>query len=168
MKTMFVLLVFACALAAAGLGCNKGKSGSVRTEKIGGCEIETVAIGTGIAGADEALADAAWIRVGSVDFSGKDVYKKAAFSLKELVESQGVKIYGCTELRHVKEGPCWPPYSVEYKIALTEAAGGRLRTFLMVNAVADRRPTIERPENYGPFFVSCGMGESDWWTIYYQ
>lgn len=168
MRLMFVLLVFACAFAAAGLGCNKGKSGSAQTQKVGGCEIETITIGTGIVGAEEAPYDAAWIRLSSVDFAGYDVYEKAALNLKELVESQGARIYTCTELKHVKEGACWPPYSVEFRIALTEQAGARLRNFLQLNAVADRRPASERPDNYGPFFVSCGTGASDWWTVWYQ
>jgi hypothetical protein len=170
MRMLFVLLAFACAAAAASLGCSGGKStsGSTQTKRIGGCEIETTAIGCGFGGADEAPADAAWMRVSSVDFAGNDVYRKAALGVRELIESRGVKVYSCTELRHVKEGPCWPPYSIEFKISLTESSGRRLFAFLQQNSLADCRPASERPENYGPFFVSCGTGASDWWTVWYR
>jgi hypothetical protein len=166
---MLLVLMFACAFVAAASGCNKGKSahGAAQTKKVGGCEIETIAIGTGIGSPNEAPADAAWIRVCSVDFAGNDVYRKAAEDLKAALGSHRVKIHSCTELTHVKEGSCWPPYSVEYRIELTEQAGGHLRTFLMQNAVANCRPVEERPEGYGTFFVSCGTGSSDWWAVWY-
>jgi hypothetical protein len=168
MRTPFVFMVLACTLIAAAFGCNKGKSDSVQSRKIGGCEIETIVIGCGVGNADEAPPDAPWIRLSSVEFSGNELYKKAALDLKRLVQSRGVKIHSCTELMHVKNGACWPPYSIEFKIALTEQAGGHLRLFLQENAIANCRPAAERPENYGPFFVSCGTGASDWWTVWYQ
>jgi hypothetical protein len=169
MRTIACAL-FVLAFAAAVSNCTKGKSSqnSPRTEKVGGCEIETIVIGTGIAGSDEAPSDAAWIRASSVEFIGNELYAKAAADLKKALGARGVKIYGCTELTHVKEGPCWPPYSIEYRIALTQEAGGRLRTFLQQNALANCRPLAERPEGYATFFVSCGSGSSDWWTVWYQ
>jgi hypothetical protein len=165
---LFTILAFA--LAAAAFGCNKGKSSqsSTQTQKVGGCEVETIAIGAGTAGYDEAPSDAAWIRLGSIEFAGNELYTQAAADLKKAIGARGVKIYGCTELTHIKEGPCWPPYSIECRIALVEQAGGHLRTFLQQNALAGCRPLAERPEGYGTFFVTCGFGSSDWWTVWYQ
>jgi len=169
MRTIaFTFVVFAC--AAAAFGCSKGKSSqsSTQTRKIGGCEIETIAIGTGTAGYGEAPGDAAWIRLSSVEFAGNELYEQAAADLKNALGARGAKIYGCTELTHVKEGSCWPPYSIEFRIALTEQAGGHLRTFLQQNALANCRPLAERPEGHGTFFVTCGFGSSDWWTVWYR
>jgi len=165
---LFTILVFA--FAAAACGCNKGKSGqgSTQTRKIGGCEVETITIGTAAAGYDEAPSDAAWIRLGSIEFAGNELYAQAAADLKKALGERGVKIYGCTELTHIKEGSCWPPYSIECRIVLTEQAGGHLRTFLQQNALANCRPLAERPEGYGTFFVTCGFGSSDWWTVWYR
>ncbi|MDD4858324.1 MAG: hypothetical protein PHD74_09505 [Candidatus Krumholzibacteria bacterium] len=168
MRMPLALMVLWCAVVAASLGCGKGKSGTIQTKKIGGCVIETIAVGCGSGNADEAPADAAWIRLSSMDFAGNELYKKAALDLKRLVSSEGVKVLSCTELRHVKDGPCWPPYSIELKVTLAEQRAMRLRSFFEVNAIAVCRPLTERPEDYGTFFVSCGTGASDWWTVWYR
>ena len=167
---IFLILMFACAFAAAASGCNTGKSshGSTQTRKIGGCEIEMITIGSGIASAEEAPSEAAWIRASSVEFAGNDLYKKVAEDLRTALGARGVKIHSCTELTHVKEGSCWPPYSVEFRMALTEQASGHLRTYLQQNALANCRPQTERPAGYGTFFVSCGTGAFDWWTVWYE
>jgi len=167
---IFLALVLACVFTAAVSGCGKNKSdsGSTQTRKIGGCEIETVTIGTGTGSAEEAPTEAAWIRASSVEFAGNDLYKKAAEDLRTALSARGVRIHSCTELMHVKEGSCWPPYSVEFRIALTEVASMRLRLFLQQNALAHCPPHAERPEGYGTFFVSCGTGDSDWWTVWYE
>lgn len=169
MRTIALALVV-FVLTAAAVGCGKGKSpqSAAQTKKVGDCEIETIVIGTGTAGYESAPSDAAWIRAGSVEFLGNELHAKAATDLGNAFGARGVKSYGCSELTHVKDGPCWPPYSVEYRIALTEQAGARLRTFLQQNALAGCRPVAERPEGNATFFVTCGVGSSDWWTVWYQ
>jgi hypothetical protein len=168
MKILFAILcVFV--FAATSCGCNKGKStGAAQTTKIGGCTVETIAIGTGKNVPDEAPSDAAWIRVSSVDFAENEIYKKAALDLAKALEVRGVEVYSCSELMHVTEGPCWPPYSVEFRIKLNESMSEHIRKFLLGTPIAEHRPTSERPDGYGPFFISCGFGSSDWWTVWYM
>jgi hypothetical protein len=163
---MVLALTLSCVLAAALPGCKSG-SRAPQTKKVGGCEIETTAIGAGVANPAGAPEGAAWIRVCSVEFAGNDLYKKAADDLKRALNARAVRIHTCTELQHVKDGPCWPPYSIEYRVDLTEDAGGRMRTFLLQTPLANCRPVLERPEGYGTFFVSCGTGSSDWWAVWY-
>jgi hypothetical protein len=168
MRILFVTLC-ACVLAAASYGCNKGASGgAVQTKKIGGCTVETIKIGTGKNVSAEAPADAAWIRVNSVEFADNELYKKAALDLAKALEMRNVEIYSRSELMHVTEGPCWPAYSVEFRIKLNEAASGPIHNFLLGTPLADHRPGAERPDDYGPFFVSCGFGSYDWWTVWYR
>jgi hypothetical protein len=168
MRTVLVAML-ACALAAAVPACHKTRSSRDRaqTKKVGGCEIETIPIGAGIGNPDEAPAGAAWIRVCSLEFAGNDLYRKAADDLRTLLQGHRVTVYTSTELMHVKQGPCWPPYSVELRVDLTEEEAGRLRKTLLANALANCRPVLERPDNYGTFFVSCGAGASDWWAVWY-
>jgi hypothetical protein len=168
MKALLATLC-ACALVAAATSCNKGPAtGSKRTEQVGGCTIETITIGTGMNTEAEAPADAAWIRVSSVEPSEYDVYKKAALDLAKALEMRNVEVYSRSELKHVAEGACWPPYSVEFKIKLNEQAGGPIHKFLQTTPLAEHLPTTDRPEGYGPFFVTCGSGSSDWWTVWYR
>ncbi|HEY5132949.1 MAG TPA: hypothetical protein VII85_04620 [Candidatus Krumholzibacteriaceae bacterium] len=167
---MLLVLTLVVAFAAASYSCGKGKSGSRagQNKKVGACDIDTITIGTGITPAEEAPAGAAWIRVNAVDSVGNDLFKKAADDLKEALEQQAVPIYSCTELTHVKSGPCWPAYSVEFRINLTERAADEFHRFLEQTAIANKRPAAERPQDYGQFFISCGMGSSDWWTVWYE
>jgi hypothetical protein len=167
---ILLVLTFVVAFAAASYGCGKGKSGSgaPQTKKVGDCEIETITIGTGIAAAQEVPADAMWIRVNALNSAGNELFKKAADDLKAALDARGVPIYSCTELTHVKSGPCWPAYSIEFRIKLTEEAAGHFHRFLQQMGIANKRPVAERPDNYGPFFISCGMGSSDLWTVWYE
>jgi hypothetical protein len=168
MRILFAILCV-CAFAAASYGCNKGKStGASQTKKVGGCTVETIAIGTGMNVSAEAPSDAAWIRVSSVEFADNELYKKAALDLAKALEMRNVEVYSRSELMHVAEGPCWPPYSVEFRIKLNEQAGGSIHKFLLGTPIAEHRPGSERPDGYGPFFISCGYGSSDWWTVWYR
>ena len=168
MRILFVMLC-ACVFAAASYGCDKGASGgAARTKKIGGCTVETIKIGTGKNVSAEAPSDAAWIRVGSVEPADNALYKKAATDLAKALEARGVEVYSCSELMHVTEGPCWPAYSVEFRIKLNEATSGPIHKFLLGTPIAECRPGAERPDGYGPFFISCGFGSYDWWTVWYR
>lgn len=166
---MLLALTLVVAFAAASYGCGKGKSGpnAGQNKKVGACDIETITIGTGITHAEEAPADAAWIRVNAVDSVGNELFKKAADDLKAALDGRAITIYSCTELTHVKSGPCWPAYSVEFRINLAEGAAGDFHRFLEQTAIANRQPAAERPRDHGQFFISCGMGSADWWTVWY-
>jgi hypothetical protein len=168
MKALFAILCV-CAFVAASYGCNKGKSeGAPQTNKVGGCTIETIAIGTGKNVSSEAPADAAWIRVSSVEVAENALYKQAAADLSNALEARGIEIHSCSELMHVTEGACWPPYSIELRIKLNEAKSRDIKRFLLGTPIADCRPGSERPDGYGPFFISCGTGSSEWWTVWYR
>jgi hypothetical protein len=168
MRFLFVLLSVGL-LAAGSYGCGKGSSkASVQTKKVGGCTIETTVIGTGQHLSAEAPADAAWIRVSSVESSDNELFKKAALDLSNALTNRGIEIYRRSELMHVTEGACWPPYSVELRIKLDEPASAHFYKYLLTMPIAGRRPGTERPPGYGPFFITCGSGSSDWWTVWYQ
>lgn len=168
MRILLALLCM-CAIAAGSYGCSKGKSSeAAQTKKVGGCTVETIKIGTGKNVSDEAPSDAAWIRVSSVEPAENELYKKAALDLAKALELRGVEVYSRSELMHVAEGPCWPPYSVEFRIKLDEQAGAPIHKYLLSTPLAAHRPGTERPDGYGPFFITCGFGSSDWWTVWYR
>jgi hypothetical protein len=168
MRCLFVVFCV-CAIAAGAYGCGKGASkGAAQTKKIGGCTIETTKIGTGLNVSAEVPPDAAWIRVSSVEFADTETYKKAALDLAGALQMRGVQVYRRSELMHVAAGPCWPPYSVEFRIKLDESTSAHLYKYLLTVPIGERRPGTERPDGYGPFFVTCGSGSSDWWTVWYR
>ena len=169
MKILFAMLC-ACVFAAASYGCNKGKSaGAAQTKKIGGCTIETIKIGTGKNVSDEAPSDAAWIRVSSVEFAENELYKKAALDLAKALEMRGVR--DLQPLRaHARHGR---PLLAAVLGRVQDQAERSRRAAPSANSFwarrsPEHRPGAERPDGYGPFFITCGFGSSDWWTVWYR
>ncbi len=137
--------------------------------KLGGCVIDTITIGTGLVRATAPRGKAARIEILSIEPVGEDLLRRAAVELTALLDSAGVTLYSRSELLHVKEGPCWPAY----RITLLIDAGSRERSELIRTSLSGARlaaaaPAAERPPGYGLFFVTCGKGDRDWWTVWYR
>jgi hypothetical protein len=152
------LIVFSVAGTAS--GCKEGGG-------IGGCKNEIVNIGTGMVRAEEPPADASWIRICSVGFAGNEVYRQAALDLTAVLDTLGVTVYSRSELVRLKEGPCWPPYTVTIRIDAKMGVDQQIRTRLLETPLAGIAASAERPDDYGLFFVTCGWGSSDNWILWY-
>jgi len=157
-----VFLVVAFSAACGGQNMNE------QTEKVGGCSLDTLVVGTSFT-LDEPPASAAWMKVHSMEFAGEENYRRAVDHLAAALDSAGVKVFSCSELIHIKSGPCWPPYTITLRIKAdkredTEAVRGLLRN-MQIGGLA---PSMERPAGYGTLFISCGRYAVDWWTVWYR
>jgi hypothetical protein len=164
MRTITVM----CLVALFAIACS-GASSDKRDKSIGGCEIDTITIGTGLVRAPAPRGRAARIEILSIAPAGEDRYRRAAVELIDLLDSLGVAVYSSSELLHVKRGPCWPAYRITFLIDLTQGNRGEtIRTALAATHLTGAASTAERPEGYGLFFVTCGKGDRDWWTVWYS
>ena len=84
--------------------------------KIGGCVIDTIKLGTGLVRAQAPRGKAARIEILSVKPVDGELFLQAAGELTALLDTAGIAIYSRTELLHVKEGACWPPYRITFLI----------------------------------------------------
>lgn len=154
----FMLLAIACS----------GESSDKRGKSIGGCEIDTITIGTELVRAPAPRGRAARIEILSLAPAGEDRYRRAVVELTDVLDSLGVAIYSRSELLHVKRGPCWPAYRITFLIDPPGERGEKIRHTLAATPLTDAAPTADRPEGYGLFFVTCGRGDRDWWTVWYS
>ena len=153
--------ILALGVAFAALGCLDDD------HRIGGCELETIEIGTAMTRGEAPGPYSAWLRISSVGFAGTDVYAQAAFDLTAVLDTLGVVIYTRSDLEHVREGPCWPPYNVGFLIEASDSSSSAIRSKLLTTPIARLLPAEERPYRYGTFFITCGKGHDDWWTLWY-
>jgi hypothetical protein len=157
--TPALLCLFVLSVAGTACGCKE--------EKVGGCDQEIVKIGTAMKRADTAPSTAAWIRIGSVAFAGEDIYRRAALDLTALLDSLGISIYERSDLIRMRSGSCWPPYMISFSVDAKMGADRIVRTSLLAVPVAGLVASAERPEDYGLFFITCGWGSTDRWTVWY-
>ncbi len=164
MRTITVV----CLITLFAAACS-GKSSDKRGKSIGGCEIDTITIGTELVRAPAPRGRAARIEILSTAPAGEERYRHAAGELTDILDSLGVALYSRSELLHVKRGPCWPAYRITFLVDLMkDGRGETIRTVLSGTHLTGAVPTAERPEGYGLFFVTCGMGDRDWWTVWYS
>ena len=136
--------------------------------KIGGCVMDTIAIGTGLVRAQPPRGAAARIEILSVNPVEEEVFRRAADELTALLDTAGIAIYSRSELLHIKKGACWPPYRITFLVdAGSREASEPIRAVLEGTNIAEASPASERPKGYGLFFVTCGRGDRDWWTVWY-
>ncbi len=159
-KKTFVLMM-ALVVAFAALGCLE--------EKIGGCDVETIKIGTALERGG--APDNRWsmLSIHSVGFAGTDTYAQAAVDLTAVLDSLGITLYSRTDLIHLRQGPCWPPYTVELHIQPTDStASAAIRSKLLTTPIAGLLPQEERPDGYGTFFIEFSRNYGDGsWVLWY-
>jgi hypothetical protein len=155
-------------LLAVAAACS-GQSSEKRGARIGGCEIDTISIGTGLVRAAVPRGGAARIDLLSVAPAGENRFREAAQGLLGTLDSLGVPVYSRSELLHVARGPCWPAFRVTLLFdAKTPEESEAIRRALEAAPLAGAPPVAKRPKGYGTFFVTCGRGDRDWWTVWYR
>jgi hypothetical protein len=138
-------------------------------KKIGGCLIDTIAIGTGFVRHEAPRGTAAWIEVLSLKELGAELFRQTAEELTTLLDTLGIPVYTRSELLHVKRGPCWPAYRVGLRINVeSKKLSEPIREALLGMQIAGATSAAERPKGYGLFFISCGAADRDWWTVWYE
>lgn len=169
-RTILAALVFALVVSCSDASSDKDSTAvNKKGVKLGGCVIDTITIGTGLVQAPPPRGRAARIEILSVKPAGEDLFRRAAEELAALLDSTGFALYSRSELLHVREGACWPAYRVTLLIdAGSRERSEHIRTALSGRHLSGASPAAERPAGYGLFFVTCGKGDRDWWTVWYR
>lgn len=170
MGICFAALVFALTVSCSDASSDRDSTDvNKKAAKLGGCVIDTVTIGTGLVRAEARRGRAERIEILSLESIGERRFHRAAVELTALLDSLGVTIHTRSELTHVVKGPCWPAYRITLLIdAGSREQSERIRAALIDARIADATPAAERPPGYGLFFVTCGKGDRDWWTVWYR
>jgi hypothetical protein len=169
-RTILITLVSVLVISCSDASSDKDSTDvDKKGVKIGGCVIDTITVGTGLVRAMAPRGQAARIEILSLKSLGEELFRRAAIELTALLDSAGVIVYSRSELLHIKEGPCWPAYRITFIIdAGSHEHGELIRAALSGARLADAAPAAERPTGYGLFFVTCGKGDRDWWTVWYR
>ena len=104
-----------------------------------------------------------------VKVPGKDAFVTCAKTLTEILLSINIKIDERSDILHIVKGPCWPRYSILFRI---DPPGGNaldlLHEILLGTEINSHSPSEVRPEGYGAFFITAAKGSSDIWTVWYS
>lgn len=136
--------------------------------KVGGCVIDTIPLGLDMPKSDPGRIPER-ITIKAVHDAGRETFVRAARELAEILRASGVAVFGRSELIHVTEGACWPPWMITFEVDLqgaekVEAA----RKAVLGSSIAGLQASETRPGDYGRFFVSAGKGSSDLWTVWFD
>jgi hypothetical protein len=157
----FIIAAALCLVACAGDGRSQQK-------RVGGCSSDTVSLDIEVEISCPDPVSPVRVSILSVEDAGMETYRQAAEDLVGIIGGSGAGICSLPRLVIITEGPCWPRYRVD--IILEKGSEEKLpaiRSALSGTALAGFRPSEERPEDYGKFFVQAAYGSTDRWTLWY-
>ena len=164
MSRISAVIVFLFVILA---GCGI-RSSDKENKQVGGCKIDT--IGTGFAMVDRSVSthSAYRISIKAVKDQGKVSFVTCSKTLTEILLSIDVRIGERSDILHIVKGPCWPEYTILFRIdPPDDEALGLLHDILLGTEVNGYSPSEVRPEGYGAFFITASKGSSDIWTVWY-
>ena len=92
--------------------------------KVGGCVTDTIPLGLDMPKVDPGRIPER-ITIKAVHDAGRATFMRAARELAEILHASGVAVFGRSELIHVTEGACWPPWMITFEVDLQGAREGR-------------------------------------------
>ncbi len=160
LSAIFLLLV-------TGTACGGQSHMQKHDRKVGGCAVDTIPLGLGTQKTDPGRV-VEHLVIKAVHDAGHETFVRAAGDLALVLKSAGVTVYDRSELIHVTEGACWPPWRITFDVDLggperSEAT----RKLLLGSTIAGLEAAEKRPDDYGRFFISAGKGSSDLWTVWF-
>jgi hypothetical protein len=136
--------------------------------RIGGCTADTFPLDISMDVSCDDPVSPVRISILSVERLQDGDYNAAAAGLISVLDSLGARICGRPQLVVIKEGPCWPRCRIDIRLEKgAERLFPEIRSELENGTLAGSRPSQERPEGYGLFFVQTGVGSTDHWTLWY-
>jgi hypothetical protein len=142
--------------------------GEPESGRIGGCSADTIPLDMSVVPSCDETSSHVRISILSVERAPDGIYVAAAEGLASLLDSIGAGICGVPRLVVIREGPCWPRHRIDFRLeSESEKSLARIREALAEGMLAGLRPSQDRPEGYGTFFVQACVGSSDRWTLWY-
>ena len=149
------------------LGACKG-DGRSQPGQVGGCSADTASLDISVEISCDGAASPARISILSVERAEDKTYLAALSELVVILDEIGIGICGIPRLISITEGPCWPRHRIDIRLEEgSEKFFPEIRSALADGMLAGSRPSEERPEGYGLFFVQAAFGSSDRWTLWY-
>ncbi len=142
--------------------------GRSQSKRVGGCSADTLSLEIDVDPSCDDPVSPVRISILSVERASDETYLAAASGLAALLDSMGVSICGMPRLVVISEGPCWPRHRIDFRLEKgSEKSFPEIRSALSDGTLAGSRPSEERPEGYGCFFIQAGVGSTDRWTLWY-
>ena len=142
--------------------------GRSESRNIGGCTVDTIPLDMTVVSSCDATSSHLRISILSVERAPDETYRAAAAGLASLLDSLGIGICGVPQLVVIREGPCWPRHRIDIRLESgSEKSFPVIRSALAGGTLAGLRPSENRPEGYGTFFVQAAAGSTDRWTLWY-
>ncbi len=163
MSKLRITIPFLCIML---IGCTS-QSSDKQDRRIGGCVLDTINVGLSFKGSATAGRTPDRITIKATKDPGKDLFALCAGNLTDILDSIGIMVYERSDIIHIVSGPCWPAYSIVFRVDGSGGRFDRLREELLAIPVAGHFPSDQRPEEYGSFFITAGRGSSDLWTVWY-
>lgn len=165
MRIALTIAVLLSGLFLTGACTGNGRSESRR---VGGCTADTIPLDMTFISSCDGNSSHVRISILSVERAPVELYREAAAGLISILDSHGVGICGVPHLVVILEGPCWPRHRIDIRLEKgSEKIFPEIRSALAGGALARLRPSEERPEGYGIFFVQAAVGSTDRWTLWY-
>ena len=150
------------------LGACTGE-GRSQSKSIGGCVSDTIPMDIAVTISCDDAPSPVRISILSVERAQDGTYMGAASGLVSLLDSLGVGICDVPQLVVIREGPCWPRHRIDISLEKgSEKSFPEIRSALAGGTLAGLRPSENRPEGYGVFFVQAGVGSTDRWILWYD
>ena len=165
MRATVIIAALLSGLFLTGACTGNGRSESRR---IGGCAADTIPLDMTFVSSCDETSSPVRISILSVERAPDKTYGEAAAGLALLLDSLGVGICGVPQLVVIREGPCWPRHRIDIRLEKgSEKKFPEIRSALTGGTLAGLRPSENRPEGYGMFFIQAGVGSTDRWTLWY-
>ncbi len=148
--------------------CGGAGSSNDKQERVGGCKVDTISTGIAIVNTDVIPNASYMISIRSVKDLGKGTFVNCSKKLTEILMSNGIRVGQRSDILHIVEGPCWPEYSILFRVdPAGEHALDMLHESLLGAQFGSYSPQGSRPDGYGAFFITASKGSSDIWTVWY-
>ncbi|MBN2069917.1 MAG: hypothetical protein JW814_00555 [Candidatus Krumholzibacteriota bacterium] len=163
-KISAVIIFFFVILTGCGI-----HSSDRENKRVGGCALDTIRAGLEMNDLSVLQQTPFRITIKSTSDRGKAAFTIYALDLTARLDSLDIPIAGRSDIIHVVSGPCWPEFSVIFRIAPpADDILDLLRLNLLTGEIGGHAPRENRPENFGAFFITAGRGSSDLWTVWYE
>ncbi len=166
MRTVIPVLFILSGMLLPGACTSDGRS---QPKQIGGCACDTIPMDIAVTISCADASSPVRISILSVERATDGIYRDAASGLVSLLDSLGVGICGVPQFVVIREGPCWPRHRIDIRLEKgSEKRFPLIRSALAGGVLAGLRPSENRPEGYGTFFVQAGVGSTDRWILWYD
>ena len=142
--------------------------GPPQSRQVGGCSADTISLDIDVDTSCGSALSPVRLSLLSVERVEDETCRDAVSGLVALLDEMGIGICSVPRLIVISEGPCWPRHRIDIRLEKgSEDRFQEIKSALSGGTLAGFRPSEQRPDGYGLFFVQAGFGSTDRWTLWY-